>query len=176
LAGDNGDAKNWLKEEKMDKCDCGSKRTRKRVIFKHQGFSFNFEPYCPMLVCPKCARQYALELFKKYSDELLIRKSTKKGENFKVNWQFYKNSNDVAQWEIIKLLVMLNLLSSDISGRWAIIGERMILNPGQGCTYFFTREQDAVSYARQEFGGTMYSWEIVKIVTSLKKATVLKKK
>ena len=156
----------------MDKCECGRERKRNKVNFQHRKFTFNFEPYCPLLVCPQCAKQYALELFERYYRELLV----KKEEDFEINWEFYENANEVAKEEMVKLLVMINLLSFDMSGRWAIIGERMILNLGQGSAYFFTRKQDVVSYAKLKFGGAMYHWVIVKFETLLKKAEVLKKK
>ena len=147
------------------KCSCGKGEAKPgaSVSFQHRGLTLcvSLGPYD----CEDCAKSRAIQWFEKYG---AISLNIEEDNSFTVNWQSTGNEDQ------IRLLIALGVLAYQASGNWYVAGDGSIsLNPMLSSPLYFTRREDALSYAQVKIGKTSYDWKICHIGEVISKETVL---
>jgi hypothetical protein len=126
------------------------------------------------MTCAKCEERRWIEDFERNGKKLI---RLEKGR-VKVDWPLYSEaySKDEAS-KLTSILISLGILSLDARKCWSIVGSGEIgLNPRHLGTYlYFSREEDAVSFAFLNHADTTYAWEIRYISEVLSKEKVLRR-
>ena len=87
------------------------------------------------------------------------------GEHLEVDWEVYRRFKH-QQKHSNRILQDIGILSLDSVQNWQIVeGGCVNLNPldPAGRSFYFTREEDIVEYARLEYERAMYHWRMQQI-------------
>jgi len=168
-----------LEEETSKKKPIICFKCKKNIAGKPETISFTYSNlkvtvFKDGITCAKCEEQRWTENFERNGRDLISLEEDK----IKVNWSLYSEaySKDNAS-RMNSILISLGILSFDARKCWNIVGTGEIgLNPRYLGTYlYFSREEDAVSFAFLNHAGTTYPWEIRYISEVLSKEKVLRR-
>lgn len=130
------------------------------IEFFYKGFKFSV--FKTGRRCPDCVAEEYKELFDDVGGGLIHGAP----EHLEIDWGVYCNTrNGETKNRIAQLLRALGIFSVSSKDNWCIVVDGEInLDPTTPfMRVFFTRVQDAVDYACEEYANTLYGWEIWKI-------------
>ncbi len=135
------------------------KRTEDLYFF-YDGLSFAIPS--EEVGCAKCTMNEYISDFENYGRGVV---SIKK-DDLVVNWKNFidRKGNKNKTERINRLLISLGLFSLTPEGNWMVLSEQTPLNPQQGRSrVFFTRKEDAVSYAELNYSHSPWRWYVCHI-------------
>jgi hypothetical protein len=150
------------KVKKMSKCYKCENEAGEAETIELEVDGFKFKRFKTGSMCKECNKEEIARLLKKYAGFITKRED----DTIAVDWPMYaqKRSGRTAEElepEMLDLLEMLGLLNICRDNAWNIDGGGFPCNPRRNSfPLFFTREEDAMEYARVVFGTAHYPVEI----------------
>lgn len=144
-------------------CDCGRNAGKYgQVIFNYNGHKLKITKLGSQ--CEKCVKEKFLENF-----ELFRKRLIKDKKGIIVNWNFYRGVHNNIKPQLNEILIALGILDYKSKENWEIVGDGMILNPGNlGGALYFTQKKDILEFAKINYGRTLYHCEVRQISAVIK--------
>lgn len=149
-----------------------------RVEFEYKGLIFKVVK--TGMECADCCKKEQIEEFEKFGKDLVKKKNGK----IIVNWKLFCEKeifrsgtySENIHNAMRDILMSLRILSLESNGNYGIIEWAGIsLSPSTMVgPLFFTREEDAVEYAKIKYSRTLYDWEIRHTDKIIKKSDIVK--
>jgi hypothetical protein len=145
-----------MSDKKCPSCGENPAGETEIVSFEFQGIKVEFRKFGSQ--CVECAQKDFEKKFSQYAPGAI---SISNGQ-IDVSWEAVlslkkKSSKREA---ILFLLIDLGVLSHSSLGNWEVVACNININPLGGGELFFTRREDAESFAKSDLGAALYPWEI----------------
>jgi hypothetical protein len=126
------------------------------IRFEFQGIKVEFRKFGSQ--CTECEKKEFEKKFEKYGKNAI---SIANG-HIDLDWDYILSlgKNSERRQYIIFLLLEIGILAHKALHNWEVVACNMNINPLGGGELFFTRREDAESFAKSDLGAALFSWEI----------------